>query len=325
MTSLKVILLNFFRKIRTFVFTKDFLIFLVFVFISAAFWFVNMSGKKRSLDIKVLVEYRNIPDNIQFLTTLPKEIKIEVKDFGLKILRYVFQKKHPIVISYDDFLKTDTTLQYPLYKLENLLKANFESSAEIVGGLKKINLKYQKLEKKRLDTRLLGNVSLQMHYVLSDSVRITPKSINVFGPKEIIDTLQYAYIEPLSLSKIDKTISFNQSFLKQKGVSYEQEKATIDIAVEMLTEKRLQIPIKCINKPTGVYVHLFPSTVEVSFSVGLSKFNTITEDDFQVILDYNLLEKNTSGRDRVVVTSTKDYIYYLKTQPTEIEFLLEEN
>lgn len=325
MTSLKVIFIEIFRKIRKFVFTKDFLIFLVFVLISTCFWFINISGKKRSVDIKMDVEYINVPDNIQFLTPLPNELKVEIKDFGFNILRYTFHKKSPIIVNYNDFLGNDTLLQYPLYKLETLVKSNLDNSTEIVGGLKKLNAKYQRLEKKILPTKLMGDISLQSQYVLSDSVCITPENIEVFGPKEIIDTLRYAYVMPITLSKIDKSISLKQPLWEQKGISYAQNEVLVHIEVEMITEKHLQIPIQCINKPSGVYVHLFPSVVDVSFSVGLSHFNSITENDFQVILDYQLLKNNMTGREHVQVLSAKDFIYYLKVQPQEIEFLLEEN
>lgn len=325
MTSLKVILKDFLGRIRKFVFTKDFLIFLVFVLISTAFWFVNMSGKKRAIDININVEYRNIPDDIQFLMPLPKEINVEIKDFGLNILQYLFQKQRSVVINYNDFLKNDSTLQYPLYKLETLVKANFENSAEVVGGLKKIAVQYQKLERKRLATMLMGEVSLQAQYIFLSPMRITPDSIDVFGPKDILDTLRYAYVTPLTLSKIDKSVSLKQPFLEQKGISYAKNEAIVDIAVEMLTEKHLQVPIQCINKPLGVYVHLFPSVVDVTFSVGLSNFYNVTEDDFQVILDYNQLKNNISGKQQVTIFPEKDIIRYLKVQPQEIEFLLEEN
>lgn len=325
MTSPKVILKDFLRRIRKFVFTEDFLIFLVFVLISTAFWFVNMSGKKRAIDMNINIEYKNIPDDIQFLTPLPKEINVKIKDFGLNVLQYIFQKQHSVIVNYNDFLKKDSALQYPEYKLETQLKANFKNSAEIVSGLKKIIVQYQKLEKKRLATMLIGEVFLQTQYIFLSPLRITPDSINVFGPKEILDTLRYAYVAPLTISKIDKSVSLKQPFLEQKGIFYTEKEATIDIAVEMLTEKHLQIPIQCINKPLGVYVHLFPSVVDVIFSVGLSNFYNVTEDDFQAVLDYNQLKSNISGKQLVTILSAKDFIRYLKVQPQEVEFLLEEN
>ncbi len=325
MTSWKGIFKETLKKIREYVFTKDFLIFLVFVLISTAFWFVNMSGQRRTVSVDFEVEYRNFPNNVRLVTPLPDEIQIDIRDLGLKVLPYVFGKPNALVIDYADFSRNDSVLNFPLYKFEALVRANLNGSSDIVSSLPPISTRYYTIATKRLRTKLVGGVSLQAQYVLQDTVRIEPQWVEAFGPQTVLDTLRYAYVAPLAQKKIDKSIAQRQSFVKINDVDFLPNAVDVTAEVEMLTEKRLQIPIYCENLPSEVYLHLFPSTVEVTFSVGLSKFNAVSESDFQIMFDYNELLRNATGKQRVAVQTSNPFVRNLKVQPQEVEFLLEEN
>ncbi len=325
MTSWKGIFKETLKKIREYVLKKDFLIFLVFVLISTAFWFVNMSGQRRTVSVDFEVEYRNFPNDIRLATPLPDEIQIDIRDLGLKVLPYVFSNPDALIIDYSDFSHNDSVLHFPLYKFEALVRSNLKGSSDIVSSLPDIRTHYYKIAKKQLRTKLIGGVSLQAQYVLQDSVHIAPQWVEAFGPQAVLDTLHYAYVDPLTQQKIDKSFSQKQSFIALKDVKFIPNTVEVTAEVEMLTEKHLQIPIQCEHLPEEVYLHLFPSTVEVIFTVGLSKFNAVSENDFQITFDYYQLVNNATGKQRVTVQTTNPFVRNVRVQPQEVEFLLEEN
>ena len=86
--------------------------------------------------------------------------------------------------------------------------------------------------------------------------------------------------------------------------------------MSQFTEKVINSPIMIAEKPDSVKIKLFPSTLKVSFMVGLDKFSDIGESDFRFVVPYtDILE----GKPNVSVQIEKspEYILDLKLYANE--------
>ena len=94
-------------------------------------------------------------------------------------------------------------------------------------------------------------------------------------------------------------------------------------SVELSTEKTLEIPIQSVNFPTSILLRTFPAFVRATFLVGVSRFNSITKNDFKAEIFYEDLEKANQHKVKVHLSTDNTDVLNLRYTPTEVEFLLE--
>ena len=104
-TGIKI-LRYFTQKLKAFFFSKDILSFLLFLALSAVFWFVHALGKERETTITVSVAYTGIPVDVAISNAPPSEIQLTLKDQGLRLFDYSHHLL-PVVIDLKHSFKLD--------------------------------------------------------------------------------------------------------------------------------------------------------------------------------------------------------------------------
>ena len=80
------------RKIRNFLLSaksREFLIFLFFVFVSLCFWFLQTMKTRNQTEFKIPVRLKNVPKEVVMTSELPDEIRVKVEDRGTVLLNYM--------------------------------------------------------------------------------------------------------------------------------------------------------------------------------------------------------------------------------------------
>ena len=72
-------------KLKSFLFSKDVLSFLLFLVLASGFWFVNALDKERETEISIPLRFVSLPKNIAIINDYPANITIKVKDKGLNL------------------------------------------------------------------------------------------------------------------------------------------------------------------------------------------------------------------------------------------------
>jgi YbbR domain-containing protein len=106
-------------------------------------------------------------------------------------------------------------------------------------------------------------------------------------------------------------------------VKFATEQIKVNLFVEHFTEKHIQLPITSINCPPNFSIRTFPAFVNVSYFVGLSKFRNTNQNDIQVYLDYNDLQKSNDTKLKLKIKNNTSYLTNIRVYPEEAEFLLE--
>ena len=98
----------------------------------------------------------------------------------------------------------------------------------------------------------------------------------------------------------------------------------VTIPAEMCTEKEVIVPISFENVPKGINIKTFPSDVKVRFSVSLSHYNSVTEETFKVIFNYDDLRLNDNQTTNTLqLDYTSGYIFNIRLNPSEVEYVIE--
>ncbi|WP_372770286.1 CdaR family protein, partial [Lutibacter sp.] len=164
-------------------------------------------------------------------------------------------------------------------------------------------------------------------YNLVEELKISPDSVIVSGSKRYIDSITELRTKLLKLDNVYKDIELAvdlKSPFKMNQIKMSASTVKITGKVDKFTEGIFTIPVAIINIPEGVKVTTFPKEIEVIYQSGLSNFSKITKNDISVVFDYKQYEKDTLITFLTpIIVEKSDYIYALKINPAQLEFLIE--
>lgn len=318
---------NYLQKLKSFFFSKDILSFLLFLFLSATLWFVNVLGKERETTLKIPVKFTGIPQNISIISPSITEISIDVRDQGLRLLSYTNKKMNPFSIEVKaQFNQRGQILITSEQLNEKLIKYIHLQPTTVIQAIHpdSINIVYEKLEKKYVPVKFISQLEFAPQYMLSDSIQLSPNKLLVFGPKNVLDTLQYIRTELFQLKDITDTASYHCHLVPTPHVRYSANETKLSLFVEQFTERKIQLPITAMNCPPHLTVRTFPAIANVTFTIGLSKFNYFKNNDIELFIDYNELKPTSQIKQKINIKNNKPYISNVRVSPKEVEFILEE-
>ncbi len=322
-----VIVRKYLRKIASSILTKDFAIFLLFLAVAFFFWLLHGTGARREVKVNIPLEYTSLPSDIRLDSELPQSLSFVLKDEGKELWGYMKKKNiEPIKIDLTSEFDGSGILEKPVDELLSRINSRFATSTQIISVTPSvIQARYTILQSKKVPFTLEAKPPIAPQHIIMDSVQLSVHEATVYADMAALDTLteiklSYPDIQLSKTSDIQLTPSD-----RYKGITITPSVIDAHIGVEMSTEKSVPVRISTVNFPPNVALRAFPAEVKLTFTVGLSRFNKVTERDFAVVVDYNMLaEKGFNGRTKLRVTRRPDYVQKVRISPSEIEYIFEE-
>ncbi|MDO9152224.1 MAG: CdaR family protein [Paludibacter sp.] len=312
------------RKLKSFLYAKDVLSFLLFVALSAGFWFVNALDKNRDINIIIPVQFVHVPAEVAFTNELPTHISVDIRDMGMHLFSYSNKKRRPLNIDLNMKYNEKGEILINDVQLNRQLQSYLLPSTKIIHiNPDSILIKYEKLAVKKLPVQLVTNIELEHQYMLSSNIDIKPSIIDVYGPKKILDSLKFIQTEFISIKNIKDTTVKTVKLKKQEFIKYSINEVLITLYVEMFTEKTVEIPVNTINFPSNLNVRTFPAVVKATCNIGISHFNNFKITDIQVLIDFNEIKQSKDGKYKLKISNNTSCINNIRISPQEVEFILE--
>lgn len=301
--------------------------FIVFLITAVVIWFLITLSKVYTISISFPVKYSALSQDKILQNEPLKEIDILVKSTGFNILSTRFLNQ-TIELNAGNLNKKSTFNYYLLIKNQkNKIQRQLRSGMEIQEiSLDTIYLELGSLISKKVP--LIPNLAIDYHvgYDLLDTEVIKPDSIVISGPEAYVDQIDEINLELLKLDDVKSDFSQKVKILRPENsnnLKVASEFATISGRVEKFTEGVFEIPYKVLNLPEGVDVTSLHKTVKVYFVVGLSDFNKIDKNFFQVVCDYTLTKENNLDYLVPKVIVKPAFIKSFKVVPNKIDFLIQ--
>ena len=154
-------------------------------------------------------------------------------------------------------------------------------------------------------------------YGASAATKLSPDSIDVWGPAGVLDTLDEWPTKPLDATAIKASLSGMVDLADPGSLSLRLAPMRIAYqqAVEPFTEGRLRVPIR---NTTGASWRLVPAWVEVRFQAPLSGFERIGPADFLFGVDAS---DTTDVRAAVRLLGAPPYTRSVQWEPREVDRL----
>lgn len=123
-------------------------------------------------------------------------------------------------------------------------------------------------------------------------ITLSMDSVMVYSTTGIPSDFRSVATERIVKSGLTDTTSFEVKIKAVPGMRIIPDHITVTVPVEPLISKRRNISIEVINQPADIKTITFPSTVEATYLVPMSAFNT----DYQIkaYLDYQQIDRKSS-------------------------------
>ena len=316
------------EKIRSFLLSKksrEFLIFLFFVFVSFCFWLLQVLNDDYETELSMQLKLKNVPENVVLTSELPNELKIGVQDKGTVLINYLLGKSlYPVTIDFEEYQDKGNQIRFLSSALSKRVTGQLSQSTKLL-AIKPdtLELIYTRGEGKKVPVCLRGEVEAERQYYISERI-FSPDSVMVYAPREILDTITAAYTETLHVEEISDTTRHRAGIMPVKGARFTPSYSDITFMVDMYSEKTVEVPVQGVNFPEDKLLRTFPSKVQVTFQIGLRQFKTVNAEDFTVVVDYQTLEKEKSEKCKPVLLKSPANVNLIRVAPAEIDYIIEQ-
>lgn len=326
--NIRVRYLRTLEKIRNFLLAKssrEFLIFLFFVFVSFCFWVLQVLNDDYETELSIPIKMKNVPEDVVLTSELPSALKVGVKDRGTVLVNYLWgQTIYPINIDFTEYLDKGSQVRIPSQTLSKRIAGQLNQSTKL-STIKPDTLEfiYTKGEAKKVPVKLRGNINAERQFYISDTI-FSPDSVMVYAPKSILDTITGAYSQFFDLSHISDTTHRYVEFQAIKGARFTPSSSNVTFLVDVFAEKTVEVPVVGINFPKDKVLRTFPNKVQVTFQIGLSHFRKVTADDFVIVVNFEDLNESNSEKCNPVLTKYPQNVNHIRLHPNEIDYIIEQ-
>lgn len=326
--NIRVQYLKISERIRNFLLSKksrEFLIFLLFVFLSSSFWLLLVLNDEYETEVTIPFRMKNVPENVVLTSELPQELKVGVKDRGTVLVNYLLgQTFYPVTVDFEDYADRGNQVRFLSRSLDKRISSQLNQSTKLLSVKPDtLELIYTRAKAKKVPVRLRGEVKAERQFYISDIV-YSPDSVMVYAPNEILDTITAAYTENLYLEQVADTTHRRVNLKPVKGARFTPSYNDVTFYVDIYSEKSLEVPVIGVNFPDDKTLRTFPSKVQVTFQVGLSQFKYVTEENFKVVVDYNTLEGNGNEKCKLHLLEIPANVIHTRINPKEIDYIIEQ-
>ncbi|PWD97700.1 YbbR-like domain-containing protein [Marinilabilia rubra] len=318
---------NWFARVRQ---DRNLFIFLVFLVISTGFWFLNALRKDYTATLSYPVKLENIPGEKMLPEDFKSRIDIKVRAGGFVILRYQLSNTFlPLTFDVSQMNPVSGNGREGVFAVTN------DEQTRIVGqlsqGMELIEVNPDTLfvplietSSAKLPVKIDSELSFEKQFLQAGNILFEPDSVVVTGPKQIVDTMQLVKGKKLVFDNLSDTVSTMVPLTLPDHVRSSAKRVYATIPVEPFTELYLKVPLKIKGLPDSLRIKTFPSEIQVSFRVGMSKYESITQNQFQAVVDVtHVFGGERPDRLKVRLDRVPRYVESLSFSPIFVEYLLE--
>lgn len=303
---------------------RELLIFLVFLFIAVAFWFIQTFKDSLSMSIDYKLRINGIPNSVITTSKIPETINVRVYGRGFQLLKMMFSPQERIVdVDYKSMRDNNKALviDNELWKrsFDRVLPSGISVSER---SLQTLEIYYSNGKRKAVPVYLNGKISPKDEFVVCNVV-FNPQVVDIYAPEVSFDTITAIKTILANYDNLEDTVNATLELDPPLGVKCNPDHVNVTICVDMLSSKQISVPIYSINTPQNIVLKPFPSNATISFTVNASRLNDIKDEEFNAVIDYNSIKENDS-QCKVNLTATPSGVTNVQYSPHYVEYVIEQ-
>ncbi len=302
------------------------LTFLLFLIISTILWLLIKLTDNYTTQTEFLVHYTEIPAN-KWMSSTDQHVKLSFVGDGFTTLRHHLVRPHKRVVTIplnevNYRLEGGHTYSYGgQYVAERVARWLDVPISNVTMSDDKQYFNMEDLQSREVPVRVRYDLQTQRQYRLYDEPIADPAVITVYGPKNVLDTLEAIYTSVLKVYNVNSDVEREVDLELCDGLVQSETKrvhATVD--VEQYTETDLEVPVTVDDT---LSVRFFPETMKVKCLIAIKDFAQVNGNAFLVLADTAQLHARQPLLDIRLVRAPK-HVVVLKTEPEVVEYLIVE-
>ena len=268
--------------------------FFFFLLLAIIFWALTKFSKENSAKVEVSLLYTNLPETYLLGENNPNNITFDITSNGFDFLIY---KMKPPVVTIDVskyFNDRNKVGVVPNSSLKDEIAKQINYSGDIRNLSKpELSIDLQGVQAKKVPVIINAVITYKHGFKKVDSLLADPDSINISGPKRLLDSIKGIGTKELALQNVDKDISTKIALenLPYPDLNSKIKSVSVKQTVKEFAQKKLTLPIILKNVPKNTTIKIIPERIEITFIVPIEKFGSITIQDFEIVCDYK--QRNT--------------------------------
>ncbi|WP_177229155.1 YbbR-like domain-containing protein [Pustulibacterium marinum] len=267
-----------------------------FVF-SSVIWLLIKLSKEYRATYEVKLNYAEKNKERVITDVSIDQVSVTLRGKGFQLLKYnLIGRDMTVDVTDAGINEVSVNLSSEKYK-NDLLKEVFDDDATIISvSPSKIALTIDTLTSKDVPVKTNIQLIFKNGYMLSDSLVTEPPYVTVYGPAEIVDTMEIITTAYKSIEDIEDGFTYDIPLKEaaHEKLSYSTKEVTVVGKVERFTEDEIDLPVRFINVPSNVTIKSFPKEVPVLIKGSFVDLKKVSRNDFDLICDYDEIDSTST-------------------------------
>ncbi|MEL6811919.1 MAG: hypothetical protein AAFP76_11335 [Bacteroidota bacterium] len=298
--------------------------FLFFLLLALVFWTLTKLSKESTATINTYLAYTNLPSMVSVSKDSAKEISFDLSANGFALLSYKLKEPTLEIDVSKYYVEGDTLVKISNVDLEKIISGQLDNNSEVS------NLSFNGLEigldvivSKKVPVEFMSELGFKNGYKLVKAPELSPDSVLVSGPSEAVMAVNVIRSDVFVAKNISDHREEELRLIPPANneITLSEETVAVLLTVEEFTQKQITLPVEMVNPPKDVTIKLIPETISVSFDVSVSRFNSISANDFRVVCDY----RSKSSAENIMVPKLivqPEGLYRTELSTKKIEYLI---
>jgi hypothetical protein len=295
--------------------------FFVCLLLAIFLWLIKSLNTVYTQNIKIPVEFRNIPQSKKPLQNIPDFLNIEVKASGLKL--FLISMSQPFRKMEIDFNSLKTSRKNYIITPGSI---NLKNSTKFDAQIRQISpdtLYFMENSgfQKTVPVKAAYSIKCARGYGFKVP-ELNPSFISITGDSASLRRTDTIYTQSIIFNDLAEPVHKTLSLVRpSENIYLSTQKAEVDIKVGKLIQYDAVVPVSAVGIPSQAKsVHLFPASVNVKFTFMENEFNA-SEDagNFKAAVDCSKLNGNKA---RIFLSTQPGNINVLSIKPEEAEVLI---
>ena len=304
---------------------REFLIFLLFLCVSAVFWLMLALNETYSEEIEVPVCLTGVPDGVAVTSNSEDTVRVTIRDKGYFLLSYMYGNViRGVDVDYKTYVKTSDYVCITSQEIQRSVATQLYGTSSIVSVKPdKVEFYYTKGDSKTVPVEITGKIQAAANYYIA-KVSVEPATVSVYAPESMIDSITAALTEQITYNDLTDTMTVSVALQQTTGVKFVPATVKVTMSPDILIEETAEVTVTAINLPEGKVLRTFPSKVAVSFTVGAAAYRNIDYSLFVVEADYDDITAHPTEKCHLTLRQTPDEVRSAGLKQTTVDYLIEE-
>ena len=300
--------------------------FIIFIIVSAIFWLLIKLSQEYSETYNMSITYQDVPNNKLLTQKIDSTVTFNITARGFYLLELSLLHPEELVIHLKNYTihKSDENLYYiSTLPLKQSIAKLLDIDPVLIGFSKNaLSFRLEKLYSKKVEVVSNISITFEGSYNLYKPLSLKPSSVLIYGSKSSLDTIREVHTKAIELANINEntTIDVGLENPNIKLFRLNPEKVKLTLEVAKFTQSKVVVPI---TSEGGTYhIETFPKMDTVYFNVALKDFDKVNPNQFIVSPEISGVDIKMANKLLLKVTKHPDFVKNLRTEPTDVEFIL---